>query len=186
MKILLYLSSPSSSVLVSSPEIRQGSTYTLTTGGENTTIEMTSLIVGTGGMMGGNQGKGGMRGGMALGNGSVPGEGGIDGSQPGDAADGGASGGGGMPFGNPEEGTNGFQRGGRPDRFVGQSAQGDQNNQSGQPSGEPPLDTENGSRNRQRSGSSGSVAENGVKDAVDGVTGSTPSAQYSADGTETV
>lgn len=56
------------SVLVSAPELQEGGTYTLTTGGTDTSIEMNSLIVGSGGMMTGGpgmmQGKGGMQGGF--------------------------------------------------------------------------------------------------------------------------
>lgn len=51
------------SVLVSTPEIQQGETYTLTAGTETQTVEMTELIYGTGG----NMGMGGMQGGMQQG-----------------------------------------------------------------------------------------------------------------------
>lgn len=44
------------SVVISAPEIKSGGTYTLTMGSETQTIEMTSLIYGTGGNMGGGMG----------------------------------------------------------------------------------------------------------------------------------
>ena len=50
------------SVIISTPEIQQGETYTVTAGSETQTVEMTSLIYGSGGM-GAMQG-GGMQGGM--------------------------------------------------------------------------------------------------------------------------
>ncbi len=49
------------SVLVSTPDIQQGETYTVTAGSESQTVEMSSLIYGSGGEMGGMQG--GMQGG---------------------------------------------------------------------------------------------------------------------------
>lgn len=53
-----------SSVLISCPEIAQGETYTLTTGGTSATIEMTDLIYGQA------QGMGGMQGGPQMQDGS--------------------------------------------------------------------------------------------------------------------
>lgn len=44
------------SVVISAPEIKSGETYTLIIGSETQTIEMTSLIYGTGGNMGGGMG----------------------------------------------------------------------------------------------------------------------------------
>ena len=52
-----------SCVLISCPEITQGSTYTLTADGSSTQITMDSLIYGSGGMGAGNRGAGGMGGG---------------------------------------------------------------------------------------------------------------------------
>lgn len=49
------------SVVVSCPEIETGKTYILTAGGTDTTVEMTSLIYGSGGGMRGFGGKGGHR-----------------------------------------------------------------------------------------------------------------------------
>lgn len=43
-------------VVISCPDIQQGSTYTLTAGGQTTSIEMTSLIYGSSGSMGGGMG----------------------------------------------------------------------------------------------------------------------------------
>ena len=58
-----------SCVVISCPEIAQGSTYTLTTGDSSTQITMDSLIYGSGGMggMGGGM-HGGNMGGMGGGN----------------------------------------------------------------------------------------------------------------------
>ncbi len=64
-----------SCVIISSPDIREGNTYTLKAGEESSEIEMSSLIYGSGGMMRGN---GGMNGGMQ---GGRPG-GGRDGQKP--------------------------------------------------------------------------------------------------------
>ena len=51
-------------VVVSCPEVKSGSTYTLTAGGQTTTVEMTSVIYGSGSSMGGGMGgPGGNRGG---------------------------------------------------------------------------------------------------------------------------
>ena len=47
-----------SSVVVSCPDIKEGNTYTLTANGSDLTIEMTSLIYGSGGFGGGNMGGG--------------------------------------------------------------------------------------------------------------------------------
>lgn len=61
-------------VVISCPEITQGSTYTLTAGAENQEIEMMSLLYGTGGMNGGTGGTGGGRpGGMQDGMGGTQG-----------------------------------------------------------------------------------------------------------------
>ncbi len=49
------------SVLISCPGIKTGETYILTAGGTDTTVEMTSLIYGSGGGMGGFGGMGGNR-----------------------------------------------------------------------------------------------------------------------------
>lgn len=51
------------SVVISTPEIKSGETYTLNLGSETQTIEMTSLIYGTGGGMGGGMGGGKVPGG---------------------------------------------------------------------------------------------------------------------------
>ena len=53
------------SVVISTPEIKQGKTYTLTTGSASTSIKMDSLLYGSGGGMGGPGGNmGGPGGGM--------------------------------------------------------------------------------------------------------------------------
>lgn len=45
-------------VIISCPEITQGSTYTLTAGSSSVQITMDSLVYGSGGMGGGNKGGG--------------------------------------------------------------------------------------------------------------------------------
>lgn len=45
-----------SSVVISSPEIKEGESYEVVMGSESTTVEMSSLIYGSGGMMGGGHG----------------------------------------------------------------------------------------------------------------------------------
>ena len=85
-----------SSVLISSPELKQGSTYKLRTGESETSIEMSGLIVGTGGMGGG----------MMRGNGVDQGKGGMHGRPSGDAG-----------FQGNE---NGSVDGSRPDGFTGE------------------------------------------------------------------
>ena len=62
-----------SSVLLSSPELETGSTYTLTVGDETYSIELTETIYGSGSGMG----MGGMQGGMMGGPGMKGGNGGF-------------------------------------------------------------------------------------------------------------
>jgi len=62
-----------SCVIISCPEVQKSSTYTLVTGEESNTIEMSEIIYGSGGMMGG-----GMPGGMG-GHGGMDGHGGKNG-----------------------------------------------------------------------------------------------------------
>ena len=65
-----------SSIVISTPEIQTGETYTLTVGGQSYTIEMTSLIYGEGMMMGmGQMGGMGQQGDMSD-MGQMPGQGG--------------------------------------------------------------------------------------------------------------
>lgn len=64
-------------VIVSTPDIQTGNTYTLTAGDERTEIEMTDTIYGSGEMMGGHGGmgdRGGMGGQMPGGNGEMSGQ----------------------------------------------------------------------------------------------------------------
>lgn len=56
-------------VIVSTPDVQTGSTYTLAAGDESTEVEMTDIIYGSGGMMGGHGGMGGQ---MPGGRGEMP------------------------------------------------------------------------------------------------------------------
>jgi hypothetical protein len=62
--VIINCTSPKSfsSVVISSPEIKEGGTYTLTAGDNSSTVEMTSLIYGNGFGFGGGMGGGGDRG----------------------------------------------------------------------------------------------------------------------------
>lgn len=61
-------------VIISTPDVQAGNTYTLTAGEESTAVEMTDTIYGSGGMMGGHGGMGGqMPGGHGGMNGQMPG-----------------------------------------------------------------------------------------------------------------
>lgn len=64
------------SVLVSTPDVKQGSSYTLVTGSAETTVSMASLITGGGSGMGG---MGGQMPGGDMGGGQMPGNGGMNG-----------------------------------------------------------------------------------------------------------
>ena len=68
------------SVVISAPGIEAGSTYTLTAGSQSVSIEMTSLIYGSGGM-GGHGGMGGGMGGHGGMNGGMGGHESVDGSE---------------------------------------------------------------------------------------------------------
>lgn len=58
-----------SSVVISCPDIQKGETYTVTAGGESTSVTMTELIYGSGSGFGGMGGKGGQAGGTRPDNG---------------------------------------------------------------------------------------------------------------------
>ena len=122
------------SVVVSCPGIETGKTYTLTAGGTDTTVEMTSLIYGSGmgiggpmggGNMGGNMGNGRMGGGrpgdnqgsdgempaMPDSSQGFPGDGDMNGERPDGMPE--------MPNDSNNEGFEGGGRGGRPDNGQG-------------------------------------------------------------------
>ena len=61
-------------VVISTPDVKKGSTYTVSAGSANTSIKMDSLIYGEGGGMGGGMGRGRMDGGNPPG-GNAPGGG---------------------------------------------------------------------------------------------------------------
>jgi hypothetical protein len=84
--LLTYTAAKSfNSVIFSSSDITEGATYTVTAGSETTTVEMTSLVYGSGSGMGGGGNMGGGKGGGfggGKGGGKFNSDGSDDGTQP--------------------------------------------------------------------------------------------------------
>ena len=150
-------------VVISTPDVKQGATYTVQTGSASTSVTMDSLVVGGGSGMGGGMGRGGMNGMPDGGMGGVPNGGGQRGGQrghkgrSGDSTDNSRNG---MP-GSTQNGMPGSSSNGMPGSSSNGMPGSTQNGMPGSSSNDMPGSSRNGTPDNSRNGMPGN-SSNGM------------------------